>query len=291
MKSSERYEGKTIDESPRHAKVSILIRVGTAFALFALLAFGSSPLLAEDWQAKLSKEPAGTFAPLRPLHASYRFGWSGFTAATGEVHFTKPSEYKFQLDGTGRTTGLVRALWKLDVNYQAIANAQTLRPIETLQTESYRSKKIATHLTFTNDGVTRARTEDKGKSETKTRRFNFPNLFDLFSAMLYLRSQPLKDHSVYHIVAYPATNPYLATVAVIGREKVSVHAGSYSAIKLDLQLKRIGKHFELEPHRKFHNATIWVSDDSERLLLRIEAQVFVGTVFAELQSVRLDNNE
>jgi hypothetical protein len=68
-----------------------------------------------------------------------------------------------------------------------------------------------------------------------------------------------------------------------------VHAGSYNAIKLDLQLKRIGKHLQLEPHRKFRHATIWVSDDGERLLLRIEAQVFVGTVFAELQSMRFDN--
>jgi len=259
-------------------------------AIFALFALCSSAL-AENWEATLSKEPPGNFPELRPLRASYRFGWSGLTAATGDVHFTKPSEDKFQLDGTGRTIGLVRALWKLDVNYQAAASAKTLRPIETQQIENYRSKKVATHLTFTNNGVTRARTEGKGATEAKTRQFNFPNLFELFSAMLYLRSQPLKDHSVYRVVAYPATNAYLAVVTVIGREKISVHAGSYSAIKLDLQLKRIGKHHELEPHRKFRRATIWVSDDAERLLLRIEAQVFVGTVFAELQSVRFDNPE
>ena len=103
-----------------------------------------------------------------------------------------------------------------------------------------------------------------------------------------MRSQPLRDRSVYRVVVYPATNAYLATVTVIGREKISVRAGTYNAIKLDLQLKRINKRFELEPHRKFRRATIWVSDDPERLLLRIEAQVFVGTVFAELQSVHFD---
>ena len=107
--------------------------------------------------------------------------------------------------------------------------------------------------------------------------------------MLYLRSQPLQDRSVYRVVAYPATNAYLATITVTGREKISVHSGNYNAIKLDLQLKRIGKHLELQPHRKFRHATIWISDDAERLLLRIEAQVFVGTVFAELQSVHFDN--
>ena len=272
----------------RPAQIWLVIGFRILPAIFALLAFCSSSL-AENWQATLSKDPIGNFPELRPLRASYRFGWSGLTAATGDVHFTKPSGNKFQLDGTGRTIGFVRALWKLDVNYQAVASAETLRPIETQQTENYRSKKIATNLTFTNNGVTRARMEGKGAGETKTRQFNFPNLFDLFSAMLYLRSQPLKERAVYRVVAYPATNAYLATVTVVGREKISVHAGNYNAIKLDLRLKRVGKQRQLEPHRKFRRGTIWVSDDAERLLLRIEAQVFVGTVFAELQSVSFDN--
>ena len=272
----------------RSAQIWLAIGPRILPAIFAFLAFCSSSL-AENWEATLSKEPIGNFPEMRPLRASYRFGWSGLTAATGDVHFTKPSENKFQLDGTGRTIGFVRALWKFDVSYQAIASAETLRPIETQQIENYRSKKIVTHLTFTNNGVTRARTEGKGAAASKTRQFNFPNLFDLFSAMLYLRSQPLKERTVYRVVAYPATNAYLATVTVVGREKISVHAGSYSAIKLDLRLKRIGKQRQLEPHRKFRGATIWVSDDPERLLLRIEAQVFVGTVFAELQSVSFDN--
>ena len=176
------------------------------------------------------------------------------------------------------------------MNHHAVAEAQTLHPLETQQTENYRSKKLVTHLAFTDNGVTRTRTEGEGAAAgTKTREFSFPNLFDLHSAALYLRSEPLKDRSVYRVVVYPATNAYLATITVAGREKISVHAGSYNAIKLDLQLKRVGKHLELEPHRKFRRATIWVSDDADRLLLRIEAQIFVGTIFADLQSVHFEN--
>jgi hypothetical protein len=92
------------------------------------------------------------------------------------------------------------------------------------------------------------------------------------------------------VVVYPGTNAYLATITVLGRDKISVRAGTYNAIKLDLQLSRVGKHLDLEPHRKFRRATIWVSDDTNRILLRIEAQIFVGTVFAELQSVSFGNS-
>src|SRR6266576_951069 len=56
---------------------------------------------------------------------------------------------------------------------------------------------------------------------TKTREFRFPNLFDLHSAMLYLRSQSLSDRSTHRVVVYPATSAYLATITVLGREKIS----------------------------------------------------------------------
>ena len=257
----------------------------TAILLLGLCS--SSP--AADWQSTLTREPPGNFPELRSLRASYRFGWAGLTAATAELHFTAPPGDTFQLEGTGQTIGFVRALWKLDVNHRALANSQTVRPIETQQTENYRQKKVLTRLTFTNKGVTRARTETRGESTaTKTRQFDFADLFDLHSAMLYLRSQPLRDRSVYRVVVYASTNAYLATVTVVGRDEISVRAGTYKAIKADLRLERVGKHLELEPHRKFRHATIWVSDDADRILLRIEAQIFVGTVFAELQSVRFE---
>ena len=257
----------------------------TAIVLLGLC----SSSLAADWRSTLTTESPGNFPELRPLRASYRFGWAGLTAATGEVHFTEPSANKFQLDGTGQTIGFVRALWKLDADFHAAANSQTLRPIEAQQTENYRKKRLVTRLTFTSKGVTRARTESRdGSTATKTRQFDFADLFDLPSAMLYLRSQPLMDGSVNRVVVYATTNAYLATVTVVGRDEISVRAGTYKAIKVDLRLDRVGKHLELEPHRKFRHGTIWVSDDRDRILLRIEAQIFVGTVFAELQSVRFD---
>src|SRR2546430_14589236 len=137
MKTNGPFERGTIGGRLRPAKISILIRLGILQATLGVLAFCSSAL-AENWEATLSKDPAGNFPELRPLRASYRFGWSGLTAATGDVHFTKPSEGKFQLDGTGRTICLVRALWKLDVNYQAAARGETFRPVATQQIGTYR---------------------------------------------------------------------------------------------------------------------------------------------------------
>jgi hypothetical protein len=240
-----------------------------------------------DWESSISKNPPGHFPTPKSVHAVYRFGWSGLTAAAAQMEFTKDSDHRFQLKGTGGTIGLARLLWTFDVDYCSVANADTLRPIEVRQTETYHSKKLFTHLVFNNAGVKRKRTEWPKDTKNKTREFDFPNLFDLHSALLYLRSQPLTNGSVYRIVVYPATNAYLVTLTVLGRGKISVRAGTYPAIKLDLQLERIGKHMKLEPHRKFYRATIWISDDANRLPLRAEVQIFIGTVFGELQSARL----
>jgi hypothetical protein len=240
---------------------------------------------AGDWQSTLTKNPPGDFPALRPLRAKYTFGWSGLAAATGEMHFSKSAANHFQLDATGRTLGLPRLLWKLDATYFALAEADLLRPIEVKQNEAYRYKKIVTHLTFKGDSVKSERL-DGGKQETRD--FSLPGVFDLQSAVLYLRSQSLKERSVYRIVVYPAKNPYLVTVTVLGREKIAVRAGSFNAIKFDVKLQSVGKGLQLEPFRKFRRANLWASDDADRLLLRVEAQIFVGTIFAELQSVRYE---
>jgi len=271
------------DQQTRSPKCGLPSLWWFIFVSLTLVRFGQA---APSWESTLTKDPPGNFPELRPVRTTYHFGWSGFTAGVGDMRFTNTGDKHFQLEATGRTIGLVRAWWKLDASYRGLANAETLRPIESKQTEIYRKKKLVTDLTFTDSGVTRARTEGTGAKAAKP--FNFPGLFDLHSALLYLRSQPLSDHSVYRIVVYPATSAYLTTVTVLGRERVSVRAGTYNAIKVDLQLKRLGKHLELEPHRKFRRATVWISDDPNRIPLRIEAQIFVGTVFAELQAMHFD---
>jgi hypothetical protein len=206
------------------------------------------------------------------------------------VRLSKRSGDRLQFDGTIQTIGLVRSLWKFDGTYNSTVEASSLRPRETKQVENVRNKKTITSLSFDSSGVTSAETETPGKhAGPKIRRFDCPNLFDLYSALLYLRSQSLQDRSVQRIVVYPATSAYLATVTVVGRERLTGPTGTYNAIKLDLQLNKIGKTRELEPHRKFRRATVWLSDDSDRLLLKIQAQIFVGTVFAELQSVELES--
>jgi hypothetical protein len=242
---------------------------------------------AASWESTITSSSAPSFPNPRPLHARYGFSWSGFSCASAEARLSKSGGDRLQLDATARTTGLARALWKFDGTFSSVVEAATLHPVSVRQVENDRAKKIVTEVSYGPGGVASKVTETPGPG-TKTYRFDFPRVFDLQSAMLYLRSQPLPERSVQRIVVCSETAPYLATATVLGRERITVPAGTYNAIKFDLQLNRI-KDGELQPHRKFRRANAWLSDDSDRTLLKIEAQVFIGTVSCQLQSVDFEN--
>ena len=266
-----------------------MLRSLRALLLVALLLTGGRALLAEGWEETVPPYAPGSFPPPRPVNVRYAFGWGELTAATAELQFSRADD-RFQLKGSAETIGLARSLWKFDVEHVGTSDAATLRPIQVKEVERARSKEWQTELNFTPERVAVSRTEQSEKgTKTKTRNFEFPNVMSLSSALLYLRSKPLPEAAIERVVVYPSNSAYLCTVTVQGREHLSVASGSYDAIKLDVKLNKIGKKRELQAHKKFKRATVWLSDDADRLILRIEAQIFLGTVFAELQSVEFPN--
>ncbi|MGI9088656.1 MAG: DUF3108 domain-containing protein [Chthoniobacterales bacterium] len=257
-----------------------------ALLVFAVVGHTSG----QDWQTAVSPYAPGVFPELRPMHARYGFGWNTLTAAEADFRLTKTADGRQQLEATGHTIGLARKLWSFDVTHVSLTDARSLRPIQVRETELVRSKKFVTEVNFTPPGVVSKRDEESaGVSKSKTHQLDFPNLNSIDSALLYLRTQSLKADAPQRIVVYPSTSAYLCTLTPLGREKITVPAGSYEAIKLDLQLNKIDKKLQLAPHKRFHRATIWISDDPNRMVLRIEAQIFVGTVFAELHSLQFDD--
>jgi hypothetical protein len=247
------------------------------------------PAGAADWREALSPAQAGKFPPPRPMKAVYRFGWSGMTAAEAKFDLAKAPRGQLKLSMTTKTTGIVRTMWRMDSEHTAYCQSATLRPIRFEQKEVYKDETEATKAQFTDKEVRRTTivTPLKGPQE-KEKKFKFPNTFDLQTGLFFVRSQRMQAGDEYRFVTYPGRIPYYAEVKVVGREKIKVDSGSYDAIKCRLSLQAVTKQMELAAHKKFKNAYAWFSDDKDRLLLKIEADVFVGSVWAELQSVEFE---
>lgn len=252
------------------------VRCGVALLLLCLTAQA-------DWQDSLTTTP-GTFAPLRPLKAHYRFGWTAFSAAEADFELTKTKGVS-RLAVTTKSIGVVRGMWKMDSQAVSTMNSETMRPISLNQTEVYRSESEKTKVDYTDTAVARLRESKPVHGTPRVKTFEYPHVEDLQSAFHLLRSQRLAIGDVYNVVVYPSVDPYLAQVEVQGRPQLKVAGTKRATIKLNLQLWRISKALTLDPHGKFKRAAIYLSDDADRMLLRVEGELTVGSVWCELDKL------
>jgi len=255
-----------------------------AILLLAVLAANAEERA--DWISSLtSNKGPGNFAPPPPMRLAYRFGWDGIQAATADVRLSSPTKNTLEIDAKGRTSGLPRVLFKLDVYHQATENKSTLRPIHLIQEEKYRSETVKTSVNFEPTQVIGLREKIPSDQPAKPETFKFSPVFDLATALLWVRSQPLRDGDIESIVVWASNAPYLATVKVIGRDSLKIAGHNKGAIKLELHIKKIDKKMQLKEHKLFRSGRGWLSDDDKRIPLRIEADIFIGYVFAELETM------
>ncbi len=252
-------------------------------AAVLLLAFLALSAGAADWQKELSPIQPGSFPASRALQASYSFGWSMFTAAkaTADISWTNRLQ---RLDVKGGTVGVVRGLWRMDAVSAATWQPATLRPVNHVVTEEYHDKTVRIRLDFDAGGVTQVRTT-RSDEIPRPKRLEFPGIFDMTTALMWARSQRMTAGETYRCLAIPDTSAYLTELTVLGREKIDAAGQERPAIKLRLRAHEVTDKLELVPSKRFKEALVWFSDDSDRLLLRTQAEVFIGNVWMELDKV------
>ena len=138
---------------------------------------------------------------------------------------------------------------------------ETTREETVTTTNRYRRGAVECHE------VTTPRGAKTGK--TKTREFRFSPLFDVFSAILQIRSQKLDQGDVINLVIHPFNNPYLLQVEVLGRER---HL-ERKTIRLSVGMRKIDrKTMALKRYKKIESkATLWLSDDADRIPVELRA--------------------
>lgn len=188
-------------------------------------------------------------------------------------------------EAKGRSASLARVFWHYDCDYRSIIDADAFLPREVLYLEEERKDKTRTEVEFEKGkAICLKKVEQKKSGEVNEWRrvFKAPRIHDLTSGILYLRSQPLETGDEIRLVLYPFDTSYLVSFRVLGREEHRSPAGKFPAVKLDLGIEKILKGNRLERYKKFKRATIWISDDAHRLPLEIRAEIFVGSIRAEM---------
>ncbi len=236
------------------------------------------------WLSRVNSGPAGNFPPPHSFTADYHITWSDVEAGQVEAECVSPvGGAEVHTIIKAASTGAARVLYKLDATATCVADRRTLRPVRFEQRQDAGGKHSDLRVDF--NAAEAVRTNLDPTKTIAPRHFPYPNLFDMQSALLYLRSLPLADGDEKTFPVMAANTPYLVTVKVLGRERVKTQAGEYPAVRCALSLEKINKLGELEAHKSFKSAEAWISDDANRLLLKVASEVFVGSVNLELTKV------
>jgi hypothetical protein len=268
-----------------HSRLTFSLRnLGLILAAF----FAISAVFGEEnepsWASSLTTgKGAGKFPPAPNVHLTYRFGWSGITAAEADVRLVnKDSATKISV--SGGTTGFARTLFKCDIDHDCVSQRESLLPIHIVQNEKYANQLVHTTIEFNPKSVTSLREVTPSKDPPKPRTLEFYPVYSLETALLWLRSQPLNDGEREVMVVYANNAAYLGTIKVVGRDKIHIGETEHNAIKVEFNFKTIDNHLNLRTYKRFKSGRGWLSDDENRLPLRVEADIFIGYVFAELET-------
>lgn len=242
---------------------------------------------APAWQAELTSAKPGPFPPLQPISLDLQISWKGLiNSGNAHIEFAPPAVKKsgaYVVRSSARSVGAAAKLFPYESDFWSELNPATLRPIYFRSVETDKKESATTTVRHFPDRVVSEETSKltaTGKTEDKKRTFVHAPVFDLFSAMLHVRSQKLDAGDRITLVICPFQTPYLLRVKVVGRE---VHEGR-NAIRLTMGMRKIdSKTLELKPYKKLkQDATLWLSDDPERVPIELRAAVFIGDVRATL---------
>lgn len=257
------------------------------FLAFALALTGILAHAEPAWKSELSSPALGPHPALAPCVLDFQISWKGLlNSGSLKMEFAPPDVKKakaFVVRANATSLGAAASLFPYTANFWAELNPISLRPGYFQSIETDREEIITHAVRYLPSAVEIRRTAKltaTGKSSVGDTKFQFTPVFDIFSAMLHVRSQPLVVGDKIALVVCPSKAPILLRLKVTAREK---HNGR-DAIRLSLGIQKIdARTHELKPYKKLRQeATMWLSDDAARIPIEFRAAVFIGDVRATL---------
>lgn len=260
----------------------------------ALVAFAACHLAAAEptWKNELTSSEPGEWPALPHNSLDMQVSWKGMLEAGRlKIEFAPRDAAKpgtFVVRSTAASNGPAALLFPYQSHFWSELDSVSLKPRYFHAVETDRRETVTTTVRHFADRVEAVEiTQPLHKAAASERAehvFRQTPVFDIFSAMLHVRSRKLEDGDNITLLIQPFDNPYLLRVKVVGRE---IH-NDRKTIKLSVGMRKIDrKTLELRPYKKLkRDATLWLSDDEDRIPVELRAAVFIGDVRAVLADFR-----
>lgn len=195
---------------------------------------------------------------------------------------TKNNKKVYHAQGRGYTTGMTKFFFKVDDNYQSFFDKATGKPyqyVRKIDEGGYTKDQEG----FFNQDKNTVLVKDYKNDTNKT--FTTPDdIQDIVSTFYYLRNHPnvdkLKVGESIVVNMFFDDETYKFKLKFIGREDLDTKFGTVSAM-IFRPLVQSGRVFKEE-----ESLTVWISDDENKIPLRIKASLAVGSLKADLDSYK-----
>ena len=203
--------------------------------------------------------------------------------ATLEVkEATKNGKKVFHAVGNGYTTGMTKFFFKVNDDYQSFFDKKTGQPyqfVRKIDEGGYKKNQEG----FFNQSANTVLVKDYKNKTEKTIAVT-ENVQDMVSAFYYLRNHPnidkLKVGESIAIDMFFDDETTKFKLKFMGKEVISTKFGNVNSLifRPYVQAGRVFKEEE--------SLTVWISDDDNKVPLRIKASLAVGSLKADLEGFR-----
>lgn len=172
----------------------------------------------------------------------------------------------------GKSTGMVDMMFKVKDQFESYLDEEALIPWKATKNVREGNYKSLDLVLFDHENGF-ANSNQKGKTEIAER------TQDIASAIYYARSTDMtnaKPGDVFPVNFYLDGKNYNLRFKFVGREVVKTDLGTFRTLKVKPQL------LEGRVFKDSEALTLWVTDDENKVPIRAESEIFVGSIKMDL---------
>ena len=216
----------------------------------------------------------------------FEMNYSGFLKAGNATLTVRDYEYNgkpvYHIIGKGWTTGAIKWFFKVKDRYESFIDKTTGAPYKFIRDidEGGHTKNIEIEFDHINN---KAHVNNKKKKRTKIIETK-PNIQDMVSTYYYLRNnidvKNLKVGDEITVNMFFDEENYGFKLKYLGTELIKTEFGKVNSLKFRPYVMA-GRVFKEE-----ESLTLWVSNDQNKVPLRIQADLAVGSLRADLDAFK-----
>jgi hypothetical protein len=214
----------------------------------------------------------------------FKMSYSGFLRAGTAVLEVEETELNgrkvFHTTGTGWTSGMIKWFFEVDDTYESYFDKDTIKPYlfkRKIDEGGYKKHRITSFNYNSKKAYIQDFTNQKDSSVA------FKNVQDMLSSFYYLRNidtKDLKKGDEIKLDMFLDSQVYPFKLRFLGREVLKTKFGKVSSL-IFIPLVQSGRIFEAE-----ESVTIWITDDANKIPIKMRASLAVGSLRAELEAYK-----